>query len=75
VYGYKISDELSNFQGQAAFWHGGNEPYPRKTARLLKKYLPQMQVEVFPGLGHGQFLRQQPEEYARKLKNFMGFAP
>jgi hypothetical protein len=30
-----------------------------------------MRVEVFPGLGHGQFLRQQPEEYAQKLKIFM----
>jgi pimeloyl-ACP methyl ester carboxylesterase len=72
VYGYQISDELSAFQGQVVFWHGSSEPYPRKTAKLLKQYLPQMQVEVFPGLGHGQFLRQQPEAYARKLKEFMG---
>jgi pimeloyl-ACP methyl ester carboxylesterase len=71
VYGYKISDELSDFQGQVAFWHGSREPYPTKTAALLKRYLPQMQVEVFPGLGHGQFLRQKPEEYASKLKSFL----
>jgi hypothetical protein len=37
----------------------------------LKKYLPQMQVEVFQGFGHGQFLNQHPEEYAQKLKDFM----
>jgi pimeloyl-ACP methyl ester carboxylesterase len=71
VYGYKISNELSQFRGAVAFWHGSNEPYPRKTAKLLKNYLPQMQVEVFPGLGHGQFLRQKPEEYAQKLNEFL----
>jgi hypothetical protein len=30
-----------------------------------------MQVEVFEGLGHGQFLREQPEAYAKKLTEFM----
>jgi hypothetical protein len=30
-----------------------------------------MQVEVFEGLGHGQFLREQPEAYAKKLIEFM----
>jgi pimeloyl-ACP methyl ester carboxylesterase len=72
VYGYEIPRELSNFPGQVTFWHGSNEPYPRKTAKLLKRYLPQMQVEVFNGLGHGQLLRQQPEAYAQKLKAALG---
>jgi pimeloyl-ACP methyl ester carboxylesterase len=70
VYGYQIPAGLADFHGQVLFWHGSREPYPRKTAALLKRSLPQMQVEVFPGLGHGQFLRQQPEKYANKLKNF-----
>jgi pimeloyl-ACP methyl ester carboxylesterase len=71
VYGYEIPEELSHFRGAVAFWHGSQEPYPGKTAKLLKRYLPQMQVEVFPGLGHGQLLRQRPEEYAQKLKEFL----
>jgi pimeloyl-ACP methyl ester carboxylesterase len=70
VYGYQIPAGLAEFHGQVLFWHGSREPYPRKTAALLKRSLPQMQVEVFPGLGHGQLLRQQPEKYANKLKNF-----
>jgi pimeloyl-ACP methyl ester carboxylesterase len=72
VYGYEISDGLSRFHGAVAFWRGSREPYPAKTAKLLKQYLPQMQVEVFDGLGHGQLLREQPEAYAKKLTEFMG---
>jgi pimeloyl-ACP methyl ester carboxylesterase len=71
VYGYELSGELAAFRGKVAFWYGSNEPYPRKSARLLKQYLPQMQVEVLQGFGHGQFLNQHPEEYAQKLKDFM----
>jgi pimeloyl-ACP methyl ester carboxylesterase len=71
VYGYELSGELSAFCGKVAMWYGSKEPYPRKSAKLLKKYLPQMQVEVFQGFGHGQFLNQHPEEYAQKLKDFM----
>jgi pimeloyl-ACP methyl ester carboxylesterase len=70
VYGYQIPAGLAEFHGQVLFWHGSREPYPRKTAALLQRYLPQMQVEVFPGLGHGQFLRQEPESYAKKMKDF-----
>jgi hypothetical protein len=71
VYGYEISGEVSNFGGKVAFWHGSSEPYPRKSAKLLKKYLPQMQVEVFSGLGHGQLLNEHPDEYLKRLKTFM----
>lgn len=71
VYGYKISAEVANFKGKVAFWHGSHEPCPRKSAKLLKKYLPQMQAEVWQGLGHGQFMREHPNEYAQKLKGFL----
>jgi pimeloyl-ACP methyl ester carboxylesterase len=71
VYGYEISPALSDFGGKVAFWHGSREPYPRKSAKLLKKYLPHMQVEVFPGLGHGQLLHEHPDEYRIKLKQFL----
>jgi pimeloyl-ACP methyl ester carboxylesterase len=71
VYGYELSGELAAFHGKVAFWYGSNEPYPRKSAKLLKQYLPQMQVEVLQGFGHGQFLNQYPEKYAQKLNGFM----
>lgn len=71
VYRYEISSEISNFSGEVAFWCGSNEPYPKKTAKLLKRYLPKMQVEVFEGMGHGQFLNEHPEEYAQKINGFV----
>lgn len=71
VYRYEILDEISNFRGEVVFWHGSNEPYPRKTVKLLKRYLPQMQVEVFEDMGHGQFLNEHPEKYADKMKKIM----
>ena len=71
IYRYEISSEIDNFSGAVTFWYGSNEHYPKKTAILLKKHLPQMQVEVFEGMGHGQLLNEHPEEYTHKIKNFM----
>ncbi|MDE6845627.1 MAG: alpha/beta hydrolase [Lachnospiraceae bacterium] len=71
VYKYEISDKISSFSGEVTFWHGSNESYPAKTVKLLKRYLHQMQVEVFEGMGHGQFLNEYPEEYADKMKKFL----
>lgn len=68
IYRYEISGKISDFSGEVTFWHGSNESYPEKTAKLLKSYLPQMQVEVFEEMGHGQFLNEHPEEYACKMK-------
>ena len=71
VYRYEIHGEIADFSGEVTFWHGSNEPYPRKTAKLLKRHLPRMQVEVFDEMGHGQLLNEHPEEYAYKMKRIM----
>jgi len=68
VYGYEVGSGLTCYPGEVAFWHGSNEFYPPKTAALLQKSLPQMTVEAFAGMGHGQFLNEQPEEYAVRMK-------
>ena len=70
---YGISGEISDFGGEVTFWHGSNEPYPGKTVKLLKRFLPRMQVEVFEEMGHGQFLNEHPEEYAYKMKKYLDF--
>ena len=71
VYRYEISSKISDFSGDVVFWCGSNEHYPQKSAKLLKKYLPEMQDEVFEGMGHGQLLNEHPEEYAGKIKDFL----
>lgn len=74
IYSYEISGKISDFSGAVTFWHGSNESYPRKTAKLLKRHLPQMQVEVFEAMGHGQLLNEHSEEYASKMKKFMNLS-
>ena len=44
--------------------HGSNEPFPRKSLARLKKYLPNIESRVIDKMGHGQFLHDNPEEYA-----------
>lgn len=73
IYKYEISGKIDDFSGKVTFWYGSNEHYPRKTAKLLERHLPQMQVEVFEGMGHGQLLNEHPEEYAQKIRGFMKF--
>ncbi len=71
LFRYEISQTLSDFREQVAFWYGGNEYYPGKTAELLKRHLPQMRVEVLEGMGHGQFLNEHPKEYSDKMKKIL----
>lgn len=71
VYKYNLSPALSDFDGEVVFWHGSNENYPKKTAKLIKKYIPNMKTVVYEGMGHGQFMHEQPEAYAREIEVFM----
>ncbi|MCR5214476.1 MAG: alpha/beta hydrolase [Eubacterium sp.] len=70
-YKYTIKEELNNYHNPIVFWHGENEPYPVKSAKLLKKYLPQMKKSVYKGMGHGQMLHEHVGEYAKRLNEFM----
>ena len=71
VYRYEIPDEIKRYTGQVEFWHGSNEPYPRKSAALLKKYLPQLKEIEFENMGHGQYLHEHSSEYAEKIIGYL----
>ena len=71
VYSYRISNKLKNTSFAVTFWRGSREAYPKKSAALLKKYLPTMTERVFPDMGHCQFLHEHPEEYAALLDRTM----
>ena len=62
---------INEIHNPVVFWHGENEPYPVKSAKLLKKYLPQMEIRVFKGMGHGQMLHEHTKAYAGSLISFM----
>ena len=70
-YTYTIKDGIRNYHNPVVFWHGENEPYPVKSARLLKRYLPQMKKRVYKGMGHGQMLHEHTEAYAKRLVSFL----
>ena len=50
VYKYDMKERISKYKQPIIFWHGSNEPYPFKSARLLKRYLPQMEEKVFDNM-------------------------
>ena len=71
VYRYEIPEGIKGYSGQLLFWHGSNEPYPRKSARLLKKYFPMMEEVEFENCGHGQYLHEHSYEYAAKILDYL----
>ncbi len=71
-YTYEMPEGLREYKNPVVYWHGSNEPYPVKSARLLKEYLPQLEVRVFDDMGHGQMLHEHPKEYASNVLEFLG---
>ena len=71
IYHYKPPKNLTKFSNPVMFWRGREDPIPEKSEKILREYLPQMKIEGFEGMGHGQFLNEHPQEYAEKLKLFL----
>lgn len=71
VYRYSIPENIRNYKGTVLFWRGSNEQYPKKSAALLKKYLPAMTEVEMEGMGHGQYLHEHSDEYANKLMEYL----
>lgn len=72
LFDYHMPEGLLAYRRPVEFWRGSREPYPARSAELLRRYLPQMQERVFPDLGHGQLLHEHPREYAEGLLAFLG---
>lgn len=71
VYRYNIPENIRNYKGTILFWRGSNERYPKKSAALLKKYLPAIKDVEIEYMGHGQYLHEHSEEYAGKLIEYL----
>ncbi|MDE6620740.1 MAG: alpha/beta hydrolase [Lachnospiraceae bacterium] len=71
VYHYSIPEKIRDYQGTVLFWRGSNEPYPRKSAALLKKYLPDLIDVEIANMGHGQYLHEHSAEYAGRLIEYL----
>lgn len=70
VYKYEIPIELKNFKNPVLFLRGSRELFPKKSASMLKKYIPQMEEKTFEKMGHGQYLHEHPSEYVSELIEF-----
>lgn len=71
LYQYSISEKIRTYEGSVLFWRGSNERYPRKSAALLKKYLPDLADVEMEHMGHGQYLHEHSDEYAHKLIEYL----
>lgn len=71
LYRYEIPEGIRGYNGQVLFWYGSHEHYPRKSARLLKKYLPKMEEVELENCGHGQYLHEHSSEYAAKILDYL----
>lgn len=71
VYTYHIREEIRNYRGTVLFWRGSEERYPRKSALLLKKYLPDLMDVEIEKMGHGQYLHEHSDDYAKELIKYL----
>lgn len=71
VYRYSIPENIRNYKGTVLFWRGSNEKYPKKSAALLKKYVPAVIDVEIEDMGHGQYLHEHSDEYASKLIEYL----
>lgn len=64
--------KLESIQGaDIHYWYGTKEAFVAKPqARHLSALQPDTHVEVFPGMNHGQFLIDHPEEVAGRINQF-----
>lgn len=71
VYTYNISPNFHNYKGTILLWRGSNEHYPRKSAALLKKHVPDLIDVEIENMGHGQYLHEHSNEYANELIKYL----
>lgn len=69
--GYKsvYTNKLESIHGtDIHYWHGTLEAFVAKPqVEHLKKLYPDVKVEVFPRMNHGQLLVDHPEEVAKRI--------
>ena len=74
--GYKdvYTNRLESIHGaDIHYWYGTKEAFvARPQAEHLKKICPDAHVIVFPGMNHGQFLVDHPDEVASRIKKING---
>lgn len=75
--GYKsvYTNKLEAIHGpDIHFWYGTKEAFVAKPqVKHLQSICPNVHIEVFPKLNHGQLLIDHPEEIAKRIRDITGF--
>jgi hypothetical protein len=54
------------------YWHGTLEAFAaRPQVKHLQRLHPEVKVEIFKGLNHGQLLIDHPDEVAERIKEMV----
>ena len=70
---YTIKPNLSKTEAKVKIIAGAKEQKNiRDSAKLLHKAIPGSNMEILPELGHGDLSLNKPEQYAKKLTNWIG---
>ena len=73
--GYKsvYTNKLNSISGNDIYyWHGTKEAFVAKPqVDHLKKLYPDVKVEVFKSMNHGQLLVDFPGEVAKRIRNIV----
>ncbi|WP_160319130.1 alpha/beta fold hydrolase [Youngiibacter fragilis] len=64
---FRIPPRLLMTDAEVIFWQGSEEPFAYRSARNLRRYLPDMKIKVFKSSGHGQLMDVQPEKWLSEL--------
>ena len=70
VYRYRLSTDITKCSCEILCIRGEYEPIPKRSFKLLKKYLPQIKETVISGCGHSQLLHEHSREYCELLSDY-----
>ena len=70
-YTYHANPNIANTKTKVYLWCGSKEPYAKKSNRILKKYLPSCEKEIWDGLGHGKMFYFRGKELCEKISSIL----
>ncbi|HWL24831.1 MAG TPA: alpha/beta hydrolase [Ureibacillus sp.] len=68
---YQIPQSLRSINADVTYWYGSNESYAAKSARNLKKVLPNLRIRSFDRYGHGELITKYPKHCVAELKRII----
>ncbi|MFY3791965.1 alpha/beta fold hydrolase [Ureibacillus sp. MALMAid1270] len=71
LFEYRLPKNLCSIKADVTYWYGSNESYAAKSARNLKKVLPNLRIRSFDRYGHGELITKYPKHCVAELKRII----